>query len=145
MVIDASVWVAAFLQRDPHRPGVMAFLLSLATTPVEAAIPSLCLAEVGGAIARRSSAATAAEQAVQLLRDLPWLYVIDSDTRLATLAVDIAIGQRLRGADAVYAALAAYRRAPLVTLDNEIIERAGGVFQALTPPQWLEITGRSGT
>jgi predicted nucleic acid-binding protein len=45
---------------------------------------------------------------------------------------------RLRGADAVYVALAAAYREPLITLDAEMFERASGVAEAFTPEQWLQ-------
>jgi len=45
---------------------------------------------------------------------------------------------RLRGADAVYVALAATCREPLITLDAEMLERGRGVVEAFTPEQWLQ-------
>ncbi|MBK8119842.1 MAG: hypothetical protein IPK39_12190 [Sulfuritalea sp.] len=45
---------------------------------------------------------------------------------------------RLRGVDAVYVALTATCREPLITLDTEMLERARGVTTVLTPEQWLQ-------
>jgi predicted nucleic acid-binding protein len=44
---------------------------------------------------------------------------------------------KLRGADAVYVALAAALREPLITLDTEMLERARDVVDAMTPERWL--------
>ncbi len=46
------------------------------------------------------------------------------DEPLTRGATDIAIRQRLRGADAVYVALASQRDGMLITLDREMLERA---------------------
>ena len=45
---------------------------------------------------------------------------------------------RLRGADAVYVALAAICSEPLITLDAEMLERARGIADVFTPEQWLQ-------
>jgi len=69
MVVDASVWVAAFLMRDVHREEVLAFLHRLIERGEAASVPSLALAEIGGAIARRSNAVEPANRAVDFIRD----------------------------------------------------------------------------
>jgi predicted nucleic acid-binding protein len=43
----------------------------------------------------------------------------------------------LRGADAVYVATASQLGATLVTLDREMIERAGRYVEVRTPGEWL--------
>ena len=52
-------------------------------------------------------------------------------------AAAIAAQQFLRGADAVYVALAGQLRMPLVTWDKELLERAAAVVPTLTPAEWL--------
>jgi predicted nucleic acid-binding protein len=47
---------------------------------------------------------------------------------------------RLRGADAVYVALAAMRHLPLITLDAEVLERTPASVECLTPAEWLQRT-----
>ena len=136
MVVDASVWVAAFLMRDVHREEVLAFLHRLIERGEAASVPSLALAEIGGAIARRSNAVEPANRAVDFIRDQRWLEAVPIDGALADAAARLAIAHRLRGADAVYAALAATRGVPLVTLDREMIDRAGGAFNSMLPADW---------
>ena len=60
------------------------------------------------------------------------------DQSLAHEAAKIAGSRKLRGADAVYVALAFMRREPLLTLDAEMLERARSVAEVFTPEQWLQ-------
>jgi predicted nucleic acid-binding protein len=53
--------------------------------------------------------------------------------RLLTSAQDLGLRQLLRGADALYAATAVLLHAPLLSWDDELVDRAG----ALTPEQWM--------
>jgi predicted nucleic acid-binding protein len=52
-------------------------------------------------------------------------------------AAALAAQQFLRGAHAVYVALAKQLGAPLVTWDKELLERAAAVVPTLTPSEWL--------
>ncbi|MBI5909715.1 MAG: hypothetical protein HY848_07165 [Betaproteobacteria bacterium] len=44
----------------------------------------------------------------------------------------------LRGADAIYVALAVHVGVPLITLDKELYRRAPPVARVLTPREWLQ-------
>ncbi|MDP2795327.1 MAG: type II toxin-antitoxin system VapC family toxin [Sulfurisoma sp.] len=101
-------------------------------------IPVLAWPEVAGAIARRTGAAEDGHDAVDIIRALRWIESIPMDPSLAHEAAKIAGSRRLRGADAVYVALAVTRRMPLLTLDAEMLERARGVAEVFTPEQWLQ-------
>jgi predicted nucleic acid-binding protein len=54
MVIDASIWVAAFLKKDAHHLESVHFLQRLVATAVTVELPNLALAEIGGAVARQT-------------------------------------------------------------------------------------------
>jgi predicted nucleic acid-binding protein len=60
------------------------------------------------------------------------------DILLAFRAADIAIENRLRGADAIYVAVAEDFDAILVSWDEEILERCPESVLALSPEKWLE-------
>ena len=63
------------------------------------------------------------------------LHALDADAalRAAALASDL----RLRAADAVYAATALAAGCALMTLDIELVARAGSMISVLTPADWI--------
>ena len=66
------------------------------------------------------------------------LSFIPFDSDLASNAEAIAQNFFLRGADALYIALARRMNAPLVTLDSEMLERVPVVITCLSPADWLK-------
>jgi predicted nucleic acid-binding protein len=64
---------------------------------------------------------------------LSGLRLVASDRRLGKAAAELAASAGLRGADAVYAALAQHLSIPLVTWDEEIGQRAGTVLPVMQP------------
>ncbi len=138
MIIDASVWVARFLEVDRHHESAMSCITVLLEREYRLVIPVLAWPEVAGAIARRTGAAEDGYAAVNIIRALRWIESIPMDNSLAQEAAKIASTRKLRGADAVYVALAATYREPLITLDTEMLERARSVAEVFTPEQWLK-------
>ena len=138
MIVDASVWVARFLADDRHHGNAMACITALLERESRLVIPVLAWPEVAGAIARRSGAAENGHDAVGIIRGLRLIESIPMDPSLAQEAAQIAASRKLRGADAVYVALALTHRMPLLTLDAEMLERARGTVEAFTPEQWLQ-------
>ena len=138
MIVDASVWVARFLAADRRHGVAMACITALLERDARLVIPVLAWPEVAGAIARRTGNPEDGHEAVDIIRALRWIESIPMDQSLAHESAKIAGSRRLRGADAVYVALAVAYREPLITLDAEMLERARGVVQAFTPEQWLQ-------
>ena len=138
MIVDASVWVARFLAADRHHGVAMACITTLLERNARLVIPVLAWPEVAGAIARHTGNPEGGLEAVDMIRALRWIESIPMDQSLAHEAAKIAGSRRLRGADAVYVALAAACREPLLTLDADMLERARGVAEAFTPEQWLQ-------
>lgn len=138
MIVDASVWVARFLDVDRHHVVATACITALLERDSRLVIPVLAWPEVAGAITRRTGATSDGQDAVDIIRALRWIESVPMDQSLAHEAVKIASSRRLRGADAVYVALAVARKEPLITLDTEMLERARGVAEVLTPEQWLQ-------
>ena len=137
MVIDASVWVAALLTNDVHHGASAALLRALVHAGQQAATPVLAWPEIAGAIARRTGDGNLARAAVAFLNRQAWLETVTVDEALARRASVVATEQRLRGADAVYVALASLRDGMLITLDREMIERPPASVRSLTPTDWL--------
>lgn len=134
LVIDASVWVAAFDPSEVDHAASVAFLRDVEGSGTALAIPALGIVETGCAIARRTGSRAIAEQATRIMVSNARLSVVPIRDEMLTLALDIGIGRRLRGADAVYAATAAHIGGRLITWDRELLERA----DALTPTAWSE-------
>jgi predicted nucleic acid-binding protein len=137
MVIDASVWVAALLPKDLHHREASTFLKLLVSGGTSTSAPALAIPELAGAIARHTDDPGISAKAVRFLRQQGWVHVAALDDTLAALAASVAAQQRLRGADAVYLALAIQEAAPLVTLDAEMLKRAPTGVRVFTPGGWL--------
>jgi predicted nucleic acid-binding protein len=133
MVVDASVWVSAFLPADAHHAVALHFLRRTVERGDATVLPNLALAEIGGAIARRTGDPALAAGALALIRRLPLLTIHAVDEGLGEAAARLAVSTGLRGADAVYVALAASSDAPLVTFDREIIDQAGAGARVVMP------------
>jgi predicted nucleic acid-binding protein len=95
--------------------------------------PVLLLAEVADATARRTGRPTLGHRAVTQVLAFPTLRLAVVDRELGLAAAQMAADHRLRGADAVYVALAAELGIPLVTWDAEQIARGQAVIQVGNP------------
>ena len=76
-------------------------------------------------------------QTVSGIELLPSITLHSLTPQRAKQAAQIAISCRLRGADAVYVALAQELGTSLITWDNEILMRTTAVVTAMTPTDWL--------
>ena len=137
--IDASVWVNAFDQREPGHLVSRQFLEVLRVQALPVIVPNLVLIEVAGAISRtRRTPAQAQAFAIALSR-LPHVTVSLLDDVLAVQALTLAAQYGLRGADAVYAAVARAVGSTLVTLDNEHLTRLATLMTVCTPAVALAV------
>ncbi len=107
--VDASVWVNAFDQREPGHSTSRQVLQLLRDNLLPVFLPTLLFAEVAGAISRTRNNPAQAQAFATALRDLPNVALVPLDDVLVTQALTLAAQHRLRGADAVYAAVAANR------------------------------------
>jgi predicted nucleic acid-binding protein len=135
--IDASVFVNAF---NPHEDGHAQSLEILATIqergdPVIA--PTLLLAEVASAVARASDDSAGALQYAHATAALPHLTLVTLTPAMARQAAELAATHRLRGADAVYLAVARRYGTTLVSRDDEQRSRGSVVTRCQTPEEAL--------
>ena len=100
--------------------------------------PVLALAEVAGAVARRTGSSELAAGAISLTLRLPNARLVPVDDQLAHLGARLAGELRLRGAGSLYLALARRLGFTLVTWDQEQLERGRSVAVTHTPAQELE-------
>jgi len=136
IVADASVWVAAALAEDINHDVSRRALDEWMDAGGIVAAPTLLLSEVGGAVSRRSASDGLASSAVDALVHNPRLQFMPLDVSLATNAARLAIELHLRGADAIYVALARRLNAPLVTWDNDHLQRCGAVVTVSSPAEF---------
>ena len=95
--------------------------------------PNLVLAEVAGAISRTRNDPVQAEVFATTLGRLPNVTVVALDGALGYQARAPAAQHGLRGADAVYAAVAQQAGCTLISLDNEHLTRLGNIVIVHTP------------
>jgi len=124
-VVDASLWVARLVPQDNFHAPVKDWMAARRAEGAEFLSPALLLAEVAGAISRRTGDAALGEKAFRQLESLPGLRLVEMDNSLLREAASLAARLGLRGADAVYAAVAKRLDLPLVTLDEDQRARAG--------------------
>ena len=132
IVLDASVWLASQFPDELQHGVSLAWRDAHLAAGEPISVPNLFLVEIGGAIVRRSQDADQARRNVQRIQADPLFTVVDTDP-LIDLIIDTAITASLRGADAVYVALARRLRAPLVTWDREIGRKAGHLIDVQEP------------
>jgi len=133
VTIDASVFVSAFTPTEPAHRASRAFMLNVRESVVPIIVPVLVLPEISAALSRGQGKPGLALAFVQELRNLPNTTFIDVDDSVASLAVDIAANNRLRGSDAIYAAVALRFGTELITLDREQLDRLPKVLAVRVP------------
>jgi predicted nucleic acid-binding protein len=138
MIVDASVWVASVLEKDAHHEVCLAFMHRFVQQRQIATVPLLAWPEIAGAVARRTSDTDRGLKAAELIIAQAWVKGVPLDASLASESIRLAAKLRLRGADAVYVALAATYGEPLITLDAEMLERTRDMAEVFTPEQWLQ-------
>ena len=135
--IDASVWVNAYSPAEPHQPSSLALITTLFTRGTTVFVPTLLPVELAGVIARTRGTLDLAQSISTAVRALPFLKWVPLDEPFAEEAVKLAARHRLRGADAVYAAVALLHKCDLVSLDGEHLSRLTGVVKTMTPSDTL--------
>src|SRR5512137_1807360 len=102
LVTDASLWVARLVPQDAFHSAVSTWMEAHLTKGAEFVAPALLLAEVVGAISRRTGEPSLAAQAVERLEHLPGLQLVEMDSTMLKEAASLAAELGLRGADSVY-------------------------------------------
>lgn len=133
--VDASVFLNAFNPYEEGHEESRSLLARLEENAIPIIVPNLLQVEVAAAVARGRGDAGLARRFAETLMRLPHLVVVPVDDRLARVAAALAADQRLRGADAVYGAVAARFGSALVTRDKEQGERLAAVITTLRPSE----------
>jgi len=131
--VDASVFLSAFNDRETGHAISRRFLEVMRVQAIPTLAPTLLLPEVSAGISRGRQDAVLAQTFTTTLTRFPLLMLIALDKLLADQAAAIAAEHRLRGSDAVYAAVARRFGTPLVSLDQEQLTRVTAVLTTITP------------
>ena len=136
--VDASVFVNAF---NPHEEGHVQSLQILSAIqergdPV--IVPTLLVPEIASAVARATNHSADALQYAVATAALPHLTLVSLTAAVAREAADLAATHHLRGADAVYVAVARRYGTTIVSRDDEQRRRGAAVVPCQTPEAALQ-------
>ena len=135
--VDASVFISAFNTHEAEHAHSHAFMEHLKTRSIPIIVPTLLLPELAASLSRGHVDAALAIAFADAVRRLPHVMLIPLEEMLSRRAADVATKHRLRGADAVYAAVARHFGCELVTLDRQQRERVATIVDAATPQEAL--------
>jgi len=130
---DASIVLRDLDTADPEHPSCHALLERLRVTATPVVVLTLLLAEVAGAVSRAWRDPIRGRLVAEALTGLPYFAWVALDEPLARAAAELAADRGLRGADAVYAAVAAQAGTTLVSLDAEHRTRLAAVVSVVAP------------
>jgi predicted nucleic acid-binding protein len=137
LTLDANVFVAAKIRSEPDHDAARRVISIAVEQGLRLHLPWLTVVEASVAIGRRLGDADPAARLAAELADMPGASFHPLDRSLALLAAALGAECRLRGADAVYAAVARRHGTCLITCDDELRRRTVGVIEAQTPKAWL--------
>ena len=135
--IDASVHVSALNPAETEFATSLAFLTLVQRRQYPLFCPTLLPIEVAAAVARALNDAERATALATALRDWQNQTLVPLDEALMDRATNLAASTRLRGADAVYAAVAQQYNTMLVTLDRQQLQRLPPVIRVICPADAL--------
>ena len=148
VTIDASVHLNAL---NPHEDGSAESQLLIAAIhrvpteegelPHEVVVPMLLLVEIAASTARVFDDGERGVGAADAVRQLPYQTWVALDETLTTEAAQLGADYRLRGADAVYGAVARRYDSTLVTLDRQQLDRLGSILRVCTPTEAIRQLG----
>jgi predicted nucleic acid-binding protein len=124
--IDASAYARDFDVRDSEHMTCRALFARLAADATPVIVPLLLLAEIAAAVSRERRDPIAARLTVDAIRAQPHVQLVPLDDALAQEAAELAADYALRGADAIYVAVARRYGCTLISLDREQLERPAG-------------------
>ena len=141
--IDASVHLNALSPAEANSATSQAFLALVRRQQIPLFCPTLLLVEVAAAVARALDDTDRAVALAAALRGLPNQTLVPLDEALTDHAIVLAATARLRGADAVYAAVAQRYGTTLITLDRQQLNRLPPLVSTALPADVLNEMGAS--
>lgn len=139
--VDANIFARDTDPNDAFYPNCHLLLETLDQRQLPIIVPNLVLVEVAAAVSRTRRDPIRARIAAEAIGALEHIQMIALDDGLMHEAIDIAADRGLRGADAIYAAVARRYGCTLISLDREQRERATLIITVQTPEQTLADLG----
>jgi len=133
VTVDASVFVNALSPDEDGSDESAEFMSRLKHEGVVVIQPTLFIPEVVASIARKQESTDIGLEILHELKKFPKLTLVGLDDDFADFASEVAANHRLRGSDAVYAAIALRFGTELVTLDKEQLDRLPKVLSVRSP------------
>jgi predicted nucleic acid-binding protein len=130
--IDTSVFINAVEPHEQDHAASRQLLGLLRARQIAVIVPTLVIVEVAGTVSRLRDAARA-QRLTEILTRLRMVTFVPLDDALARQAAALAATHRLRGADAVYAAVAQQYATTLISRDREHLTRLLGIVPVLPP------------
>jgi predicted nucleic acid-binding protein len=124
LTLDSSVSVAALREQELHHVQARRILDQVQNGEHLAIQPFTVLVEKTAAIRRRTGSEALAQRVQRDLSSLGALQFVELDARRADEAASIALETGVRGMDAIVLQVAKEFGAALVSLDDDMIERA---------------------
>lgn len=137
LTIDANVFVSSSSLADKLSAESEEFLCRAGQQELRVYCPTLLLPEVASAIIRPISDINAAKITLASVERFPNLSFVELTEPRSQAAVRIALTCRLRGADAIYVAVAQEYGTTLATWDQELLSRGVTAVTVMTPTAWL--------
>lgn len=135
--IDASVFVNAFNPRERGHSESLQILAAVQERGDLIIVPTLLVAEIASAVARAADDSVGALEYANAVAALPQLTLVSLTPAMAGRAAELAATHRLRGADAVYLAVAQRYATTLISRDDEQLARGAEIAPCHTPEEEL--------
>ncbi len=133
LTVDASVWMNA---RSPGEKGYTESkkaLMIIEEMNIPVFCPSILIVELSASVSRATGDEKAGILFSRLVSELPNIELLPVTLELAKDAAVIAAKLKIRGADALYCAVAVNKKSVLLSRDREQIERAKGLIEVMKP------------
>src|SRR3989338_4130580 len=120
LVVDSSIFVAAFREGEPYSREAFRILEKIEEGSVSAVIPVSIVLEVVAAIRRRTNNHELAQTVGEKLLSFSEIILIDIDTFRMAKFMELASESGLRGMDVIIVGVAQEFGMPILTLDQEM-------------------------
>lgn len=133
VVVDTSVWISWLLPTDLNHASAHNWISRYVHAGGLLLSPSMLVIETASGISRATNQSAVGAQAARQIYTLSFVQVAPLDQNLVNETADIAATYKLRGADAIFVALAKREAVPLVSFDHEQLTRPTAIIATIRP------------